>query len=1133
MRQEDEEDQQALKWKEEIMARRSRHPIWMVVIVTVLAVSVPAALGTPASAAISGPGWETTARTYPTNLSPGGTGTIEIDVLNVGAASSNGTITVTDTLPAGVTAREAGNLEGHIGAEPEIGHELWDCTGNGPGGAPRVDGATIVTCINDSEHMPSIAGGGGGPNRDGATFGNVANPQPEIGIEVNAGGEGSGTNRVTIAGGAAPVPASATNPIKITSMPPAFGLVGWDGWVSNADGTLDTQAGSHPYEATFSLDLANVLKSGDLNWPIGGEVRDIEVKLPPGFVGDPTAVAQCTREELKREACPLSSVAGIQTTTFLAFGMNRELLYNMVPPPGVPAEFATTTGNVNTYYDVTARTGEDYGLTTHIDNITQREIVHVVTTLWGVPGEPGHDRWRNTGVYGCSGELLAVGGCSLGENPGLKPFLTLPTSCAGPQPFSIHATSWGNPNITSEASFLSHDSGGGPTGYTGCEDLGFGPTIATAPDTSAADTPAGLTVEVKPPIGGLSDVEGLSTSDIQNTTVTLPEGLVINPGQAAGLQACQPSQNALKTESAPSCPLASKVGTVKIKTPLLEDSAEKEFEGNVYILQSNPPNLELLIAASADGVNVKLVGDVHLDGLTGRLTTKFEGTPELPFTNFKLSFSGGAQAALATPTTCGTYTTTSDFTPWASPFVADAFPTGAFAIISGGANGASCPSLPLPFGPSLTAGSTTDQAGGFTNFSLLLQAPDDQQRIEKLQFKIPQGLLGMISQVPLCPEPQASGGTCSSASQIGHTVVASGPGPYPLVVPQPGQPPAAIYLTGPYEGAPYGLSIVVPIVVGPFTLQTQIVRAKIEVDPLTAQITVTTDPFPQVIDGVPTDLRTVNAVIDRPGFMFNPTNCSPMSFSGTAWGTPPPGVGGPGSTAAISSHFQMGSCQALKFKPDFKVSTSGKTSRKSGASLDVKLTYPKGPFPDNQASVQSNIAQVKVDLPKQLPSRLTTLQKACTAATFEANPAACPAASRVGQVAANTPVLPVQLTGPAYFVSYGGAKFPELVFVLQGYGVTVQVHAETFISKAGITSSTLRHVPDVPITSFELKLPQGPFSALAANGNLCTSKLKMPTAFTAQNGAVIHQNTPISVNGCAKQKKSGKHHKGTNHRKKK
>jgi hypothetical protein len=193
----------------------------------------------------------------------------------------------------------------------------------------------------------------------------------------------------------------------------------------------------------------------------------------------------------------------------------------------------------------------------------------------------------------------------------------------------------------------------------------------------------------------------------------------------------------------------------------------------------------------------------------------------------------------------------------------------------------------------------------------------------------------------------------------------------------------------------------------------------------------------------------------------------------------------------------------------------------------VKLTYPKAPF-----GSQANIAKVKVDLPKQLPSRLSTLQKACPDSTFNQNPAGCSAESRVGEAKATTPLLPVPLAGPAYFVSHGGAKFPELVIVLSGYGTTVQLHAETFISKAGITSSTFRTVPDVPVGTFELTLPQGKYSALAAPSNLCKATLKMPTAFTAQNGATIKQNTPISVTGCAKKahkagkgKRAGVHHK--------
>jgi hypothetical protein len=424
----------------------------------------------------------------------------------------------------------------------------------------------------------------------------------------------------------------------------------------------------------------------------------------------------------------------------------------------------------------------------------------------------------------------------------------------------------------------------------------------------------------------------------------------------------------------------------------------------------------------------------------------------------------------------------------------------------------------LPYAPQLIAGSTTDQAGGYTDFSLLLQAPDDQQRTSRLQFRTPEGLLGMISRVPLCTNAQAEGNACPAASQIGHTTVASGPGPYPLVIPQPGQAAAPIYLTEGYEGAPYGLSIVVPLDVGPFVLPTQRVRARIEVDELTAQLTVTTDPLPQVVAGVPTDLRSIDAVIDKPGFMFNPTGCEPQAFSGTAYGSE-------GAQASIGSHFQMGSCRALLFKPNFKASTPGKTSRVNGAGLDVKLVYPTGPLGANQASSQSNIQSVKVELPKKLPSRLTTLQKACTASQFDSNPAGCPAASVVGHATAITPVLPVPLTGPAYFVSNGNESFPNLIVVLQGYGVTVHLVGDTFISKKGITSSTFKQVPDVPISSFELNLPEGPYSALAANGNLCKAKLSMPTHFTAQNGAELQQNTPITTTGCTKTKKASKRSK--------
>ena len=1111
-----------------------------VVVFVSLAVTVGVAQAAPR------PGWEVTSRLDPTYMAPGTKGMLIVQIYNTGAASSTSPVTMTDVLPSGLEATAAGAmtteasishgaLEGKEEEYQEVGKEIEKGIPSLAESEPRnweCEGTTTVICHT-------------APGFEGVERPIDPGYRGRIGIEVKAvGSPGVQENHVSVSGGGAISPAKVSAPITISSTEPGFGLDGeFNGWFSTPEGTTDTQAGSHPFDMTLTFGL-NFARETEAS--AGGAMRDVKIAFPPGIVGDPHATAQCTRQQLLTNAaggCPPDTAVGVDEaarSTGYSWGDWDFMIpvFNMVPPAGVPAEFAFTIFGSTVLIDAGVRSGSDYGITTISRNIGYKPIFNTIT-LWGVPGEPIHDRER------CGVSLNGFGSSTaqecgykfVGKSP--RPLLTMPTSCEGPLKTTLTVDSWNKSLGSASESFLWHDPTGTPVGMTGCNKLAFPPALTVAPDTSYADTPAGLTADVKIPQEGLTTGEGIATANIKDTTVTLPEGVAINPGQAAGLAACGPGEDGLTTPTEEAageenngpahCPNASQVGTDEIETPLLA----KSLKGDVYIMPSNPPHLKLLVTAYGEGVFLKLVGNVNLDEKTGQLVTTFEKTPELPFTDFKLSFSGGAQAALSTPTQCGTYTSTSDFVPWSSPVELDASPASSFQIESG-PYGAPCPSNPLPFSPSMIAGSTTDQAGGFTSFSLLLTRPDDQQRVGTLQFKTPEGLLGMISQVVLCPEAQANAGTCSNASQIGHTVVQAGPGPYPLVVPQPGQPPAPIYLTEGYKGAPYGLSIVVPLHVGPFTLATQVVRAKIEVNPLTTQLTVTTDQLPQVIDGIPADLRTINAVIDRPGFMFNPTGCEPSSFSGIA-------TSAQGATAPIGSHFQMGSCRALTFKPNFKVSTSGKTSRKDGASLDAKILYPAGALGDNQASSQSNVKMVKVDLPKQLPSRLTTLQKACPSATFEANPASCPEDSKVGTATAITPVLPVQLTGPAYFVSYGGAKFPELVIVLQGYGVTVFLHGETFISKAGITSSTFRNVPDVPITSFELKLPEGPFSALAANGNLCTTKLAMPTAFTGQNGAVLKQSTPISVTGCAKhkakkaKKKSKESGKGNahNHSKKK
>jgi hypothetical protein len=399
-----------------------------------------------------------------------------------------------------------------------------------------------------------------------------------------------------------------------------------------------------------------------------------------------------------------------------------------------------------------------------------------------------------------------------------------------------------------------------------------------------------------------------------------------------------------------------------------------------------------------------------------------------------------------------------------------------------------------------------------------LTRTDAEQEISGFSTNLPSGLTGDLSGVPFCSEAaierarsktgvqEEAEPSCPASSQIGHTLVGTGVGAVLAYV------PGKIYLAGPFHGAPFSIVSITSAVVGPFDLGTVVLRFGLTIDPYTARVSVTptsSEPIPTILKGIVTHVRDIRVYIDRNKFTLNPTSCNPLSIASTL-------ASSLGQIKTVTSPFQASNCQALAFKPVFKVSTSGKTSRVKGASLKVKLSYPTG--------AQANISKVKVDLPKQLPSRLTTLQKACTAAQFNANPAGCPAASVVGHAKAITPLIPVPLEGPAYFVSHGGEQFPDLIMVLQGYGVTIDLVGSTFINKAGITSSTFKTVPDQPVGSFELTLPQGKFSALAANGNLCKAKLVMPTEFAAQNGAVVHQATKMTVTGCPKAKKA-KHKK--------
>jgi hypothetical protein len=894
--------------------------------------------------------------------------------------------------------------------------------------------------------------------------------------------------------------------------PAELGFQSFDAAITNADGSSDTQAGSHPFQLTSSFNLTTVVNSFGAVVP-SGDIKDIRADLPPGLVGSATAVPQCSQELFRKlresaqgtfnPSCGNGSAVG---TAFVSLRPTHAgvyvPVYSLAPPPGLPAEFGfSVAGGVPVVLIPSLRTSGDYGLQVESTNTSQAlRVFGSTVTFWGVPADPRHDEVRGSCLSYATG-LPAGESCPVSVAP--KPLLRLPSACAGPLTTTISADSWGEPELWLKPELwpsgvaLSQNKLGAPAGITGCNRLDFSPSLTVQPDTTATDSPAGLEVGVSLPQN--ENPEGLAEADVRKVAMTLPAGMSASPSAANGREACTEAQIALRSIEPAQCPNASKVGSVKVESPLLE----RPLEGSVYLAQqnSNPFGglLGLYLVAEGSGVRVKLTGGVEANPSTGQLTTRFEerpaqglAFPQLPFSKLRLKLFGGPRAALVTPQSCGTYTATGQFTPWSSPVPVSV--SSSFAVNSGCAS---------QFDPSFTAGTTNNQAGAFSPFTATFSRSDRDQDLGEVTVQTPPGLLGMLSKIPLCGEPQAGRGECPAASQIGHVTVSAGAGQDSVVLPQAGHPEDPVYLTGPYNGAPFGLSIVEHAEAGPFNLGIIIVRAAIGVDPHTAQVIVRSQPLPQIVQGIPTQIRSVTVTVDRAGFIFNPTSCNPLAVTATA-------LSALGASAALSSRFQAAGCQALAFKPTFAISTQGKTSRAGGASLRVKVTSGAG---------QANIAQVKVDLPKQLPSRLTTLQKACLASAFDANPASCPAASLVGTATAHTPVLSSPLTGPAYLVSHGGAAFPDLVIVLQGEGVMLELDGLTGIKK-GITSSTFKSVPDAPVSTFELTLPQGPHSVLTTNlpatatRTLCGQSLVAPTEITGQDGAVINQSTRITITGC-------------------
>lgn len=866
---------------------------------------------------------------------------------------------------------------------------------------------------------------------------------------------------------------------KFGGLTPDFQEIKWPVYPETGDFTR--QAGTHP-DFTFSFLLPtdpDQVVDGIPGSPGPPEAaHSVELDLPRGMIGNPNVVTECDPRELSgpdvggEAKCPLTSQIGIADVGLRSGGTGVGHAYagvfNLKHGPEVPARFGFNYLGTIALIDARVRPG-DYGVSAGSASISQALTVQSVkVTLWGVPADPSHD-----GLRGGLPDPVTPKYRPLSGVPRL-PFFSAPTTCPeSPLSFTARGDSWPHRGAF-DTRTVTTDPDGTPFVIEGCEALPFAPSIEVSPSTLAADSPSGVSVDLKLPQS--SDPDGLATSHLRDVKMTLPEGMTVSSSSANGLGACSLAQIGLGSNAAPACPDSSKIGSVRVETPVLDET----LTGDVILAKQNdnPFNslLAMYIVVKGPGFYLKLPGKVSPDPQTGQLTVTFDDNPQLPFERLQVDLNGGPRAPLSTPRACGTYTATTELTPWSGT---DPVKLNTPIVVSQGcATGG--------FSPGLEAGTLDPAAGSYSPFVLRVTRQDGDSNLAALKATLPEGLLAKLKGVQLCGDAQAATGACPAGSQVGSVTVGAGVGPNPIYVPEAGKAPTAAYLAGPYKGAPYSMVVKVPAQAGPFDLGTVTVRNALNIDPSTAQVTAVSDPLPQILQGIPIAYRDVRVEVNRPDFTLNPTSCKAQKVTSSL-------TSATGQTATPSSAFQAAGCGELGFKPSLKLAFKGKMNRTGNPAVNAVLTAPPG---------QANIAKTTVILPKSQFIDNAHISNPCTRVQFNAG--ACPAGSILGTATAYTPLLDQPLSGPVYFRSNGGEReLPDLVADLNG-----QIHVTLvgFIDsvKVGKESSMVRtrfqNVPDAPVSKFVLKLKGGKKGLIENSRDLCSFTPKAKVQMTGQNG---------------------------------
>ena len=1070
--------------------------------ISLLALVALLSFASEASAA-KAPVWRLTVTSQPTNFAPGEANTgrlplYDIVATNIGSKATTEPIVITDALPEGITPVLA---------------TIWHNNGH-PN--PCNIAAEPITC-EDVEPL--------GPGE---------NELVEIRVDVGTPAVVPLLNKAEISGGGAASTEQASTVTDISPLPPGFGFLdgpnGTSAVFGDEGGASVTLAGSHPYQVTIDLGLtAKRLGNTDEITGTGGGLRDLTGDLPHGFLANPAASPElCTEAQLESYTCPNDSAVGIVTVLTTGGGApqpSESPLFNMVPPAGEPAEFGFDAAAVGLFAHLRGevRNDGDYGLSATTNDILARSVNPLLAAqaqLWGDPSDSSHD-----GVRGACDEKTHNGKETCPVTQQEKAFLTMPSACSSSLEVATHADSWEEPGQFRSAGSLVTDPGGTSTGVDDCGGLKFEPTIEAQPTTGLADSPSGLDVKLHQVQE--DKLSGRATANLKDATITLPEGITVNPSQAAGLGACTPEEIGLESpigqfpirfsKGPASCPDAAKLGNVSIDTPLLD----RPLPGSIYIAKpfANPFGSLLALYLTVDdpqtGVVAKLAGRVHADPVTGRLTTSFEENPELPLEEVHVHLFEGPRAPLRTPPACGAYVTKSDLTPWSAPDGLDVHLEYPFQVTAS-PRGGTCPASAqaAPNAPSFEAGTLTPRAGAYSPLTAKLEREDGTQPPGGFEATMPPGLLAKLAGVPYCSEAdiaraqsrnhpnegaiELASPSCPAASEVGTVDVGAGAGPTPF------HASGHVYLAGPYKGAPLSAVVITPAVAGPFDLGAVVVRAAIYVDPERAQARAVTDPLPTILDGIPLDLRSTALRLDRPNFMLNPTNCEPMSIDGKLTSVF-------GQVAALSNRFQVGGCNSLAFKPRLSIRLRGGTKRAGHPALTGILRATPG---------QANLKRLSVTLPRSEFLDQGHIGTVCTRVQFSAGQ--CPAASVYGSARVFTPLLDAPLEGPVYLRS-SSHELPDLVIDLHGQ---VDVVLDGRIDSVnGRIRTTFESAPDAPFTKAVLQMEGGRKGLLVNSADLCKlapSATRATAKLKGQNGTP-YDLRPVVHSDCAKASKKKAH----------